>query len=323
MAAVDRDRLFDHWAGSMIGLLTGDALGMPVEGWSPQKIESSFGRLTDLLPGRLPAGHYTDDFQMAQGLLESLIEAGGFDPARCAARWLANYQPQRGYGRRINGLMDRLAAGEDWSTVATDSFGNGTAMRVAPIGLWYAHDQAGLIEAAAASARITHLHPEAVAGAVVQAAAVGAALRAGLSRRAIDRPRFLANLVELAGAHDAGFADHLARLEEMPGGSDSRAREWLIDTYRRDVRAIEAVPPAVGVFLGTTGFEAALETAVNLGEDTDTLAAMTGAMAGAYYGFKAIPDRWLKGLENEPQAGRDYALELCRKAVANHLKSVS
>ncbi len=295
--------------------MTGDALGMGVEGWPWERIKARYGWLEEMKPNRFPAGWYTDDSQMAIGLLESLVEANGFDPARCAARWLANYEPQRGYGGRIHGVMARLARGEDWSKVGTDSFGNGAAMRIAPLGLWLARDEAALKKAALTSAQITHHHPEAKAGAVVQALGVAQALAWGLEGETVDPSRFVRPLIEAAAEVDGAFAGRLEPLAELAKQTRTEARARLTGLFACDVKAIEAVPPAVGAFLATDSFRDALTLAVNLGGDVDTIGAMAGAMAGAYYGAGAIPEEWWQALENEPGSGRDYVVQLCLKAA--------
>jgi poly(ADP-ribose) glycohydrolase ARH3 len=80
------------------------------------------------------------------------------------------------------------------------------------------------------------------------------------------------------------------------------------------VTAIEAVPPAIASFVFSDGFEQAVIRAVNLGGDTDTLGAMAGAVAGAYYGASNIPSRWLQVLENEGK-GHDYIRNLSLRAA--------
>jgi poly(ADP-ribose) glycohydrolase ARH3 len=80
------------------------------------------------------------------------------------------------------------------------------------------------------------------------------------------------------------------------------------------LRAIESVPPAIGAFLLTNSFRDAVVLAVNLGGDTDTIGAMAGAVAGAYYGYARIPDEWLASLENE-EKGRDYVIDCVKRVV--------
>ena len=77
---------------------------------------------------------------------------------------------------------------------------------------------------------------------------------------------------------------------------------------------MEAVPPAIASFLLTDSFKDAVVTGINLGGDTDTIGAMTGAIAGAYYGYSQIPEEWIQGLENTAK-GRDYVIGSARKAA--------
>lgn len=318
-----QDPFADRLVGSLIGLMTGDALGMPVEGWPWPRIAARFGWLKEMIDGRFPAGTYTDDGQMALGLVESMVEAGGFDAQRCAARWLANFEPARGYGGRIHDLMDRLAAGEAWDGVATDSWGNGAAMRVGPLGAYYSAyartRPQRVVTPALDQARITHAHPEAGAGAAIVALAVGRALSLGLDGRTIDRPEFIAWLKETAEELHPPLAERLAVLAGIAPGPREEVRERLAAAFGCDVRTKEAVPPAIGAFLLSDSLEDTVCLAVNLGGDTDTLAAMAGSMAGAYWGASAIPEPWWDVLENGPGSGRDYAvglgLSLARTAV--------
>ncbi len=309
------DPLADRFLGSCLGLLVGDALGAPVEGWPWQRIRGRYGWLEEMVRGRLPAGSYTDDGQMAVGLLESLVEAGRFDPALCAARWLANYDPGRGYGGRLEGIMVRLRAGEDWSSVGTDSFGNGSAMRVGPLGAWYFQDRKELVQSARESAFITHRHPQALAGAIIQGLAVGSALGGGLEGEALQPGPFVGPLIEAAREADPQSARQLEPLKSIRPGDREELRKTLTSAYACDVRAVESVAPALGAVLGTGSFREAVALAVNLGGDTDTLGAMAGAVAGAFYGLSEIPAEWLEALENGP-GGRDYVIALGLKGAA-------
>ncbi|NVL91276.1 MAG: ADP-ribosylglycohydrolase family protein, partial [Desulfobacterales bacterium] len=146
----DKDKLLDRFLGSALGTFVGDALGEPVEGWSHRSIYSRFGLLDTMIRKE---GRYTDDTQMMIGILETLVEKVGFDPAICAKKFQENFDPARGYGRRIFGVMERISQGIPWDQVGTDSFGNGGAMRIAPIGCFYYRDLQVLKENAIISAR--------------------------------------------------------------------------------------------------------------------------------------------------------------------------
>ncbi|MBW2061944.1 MAG: ADP-ribosylglycohydrolase family protein, partial [Deltaproteobacteria bacterium] len=236
--------------------------------------------------------------------------------------FLANFHPERGYGGRIYGIMDRLAAGVPWDQVGTDSFGNGSAMRVAPVGFFYYDDLAQLKEAAMAQATITHRHPEALAGAVIQAGAVALALRAGLEGQGVNAELFLRTLADISEDLDTRSSARLLTLIDLEPGPIAELIPRVQVLFRCDVRAIEAVPPAVASFLLTDDFISAITLAVNLGGDTDTLGAMAGAVAGAYYGRKALPEPWLELLENGP-LGRDYVMDLGHRAAALKIEKMS
>ncbi len=309
-----REKLADHFIGACLGAFIGDSLGMGVEGWPAWAIEREYGLLSDMVPGRFPPGHYTDDTEMMISLLESLVAEERLDPGAVAARFLANFHPERGYGGRIYGIMDRLTNGASWDQVGTDSFGNGSAMRVAPIGIMFYDDLDQLKEAAVVQASITHRHPEALAGAVIQAGAVALAVRAGLEGRGLDSESFITDLADLSRNLDSVSAARLLDLINIEPGPIPDLILQLRDLYLCDVRAIEAVPPAVGSFLLTDSFASAVTLAVNLGGDTDTIGCMAGAIAGARYGQKDFPASWVEPLENG-QLGRDFLISLCQTAA--------
>lgn len=294
--------------------MLGDALGMPVEGWPPERIRAVHGRVERLLPGRLPAGSYTDDSQMMIAILENLAHCGRLDPAHLAGRFLARYQPERGYGRRIAEIMRRIGQGLPWEQVGGDSWGNGGAMRVGVLGAVYPEDEATLLRAALDQCRVTHHHPQALAGAAALALGVGLACRLGARW---DKPRaseFVAHLARRVEKVDVHLAGRLRAMPDLERGEMDRAHAALVAAYARDVSAAEAVPAAIGAFLAAGTAPQAVILAVSLGGDADTIAAMTGALAGAYWGLTAWPQEWLRGLENGDQ-GRDRVLTLCHDII--------
>lgn len=307
-------RLQDGFIGAVLGTAVGDALGMAVEGWSASLIQHRYGWLEQMAAGWQPSGSYTDDTQMMLGILETLARVGDFDPEVCAQRFVANYQPERGYGGRIHGIMLRLRQGHPWPEVGTDSFGNGSAMRIAPLGAFYFDDLARLREMALLSCLITHRHPEAQAGAVAQATGVALALAAGWRAAPVEPERFVATIQAQIKDLCPDFARRLEALKLLLPADREQNRQGLQRAYACDVRAIEAVPPALGAFLLTADPREAITLAVNLGGDTDTLGAMAGALAGAYYGYSRLPPEWLDGLEDGPQ-GRHYLLTQAHQAA--------
>ncbi|MBW1860020.1 MAG: ADP-ribosylglycohydrolase family protein [Deltaproteobacteria bacterium] len=308
MGDVDKAQLVDRFLGSALGTFVGDAMGEPVEGWPHKAIYSRF--------------HYTDDTQMMIGILETLVEKGRFDPAVCAVRFQENFDPSRGYGRRIFGVMERIRQGIPWNEVGTDSFGNGGAMRIAPIGCFYYGDLQAVEENSILSARITHNHPEGLAGAVAQATAVALALQHGLSNDPVETEEFVDSISAQVSSIDKGFAESLGGIKSIsasfssrPTGSVTEVIEAIRDRYRLSLRAIESVPAAIGAFVLTNSFREAVVLAVNLGGDTDTIGAMAGAVAGAYYGLDQIPQEWLGPLENGVK-GREYTITCVKQIVS-------
>jgi ADP-ribosylglycohydrolase len=303
--------LIDKFQGSALGTFVGDAMGREVEGCSWEQIRARYGILD-----RIGEGLYTDDTEMMIGIMESLREDPAFDPSLTAERFMVNFHPFRGYGARIYGIMDRLRQGASWDEVGTDSWGNGGAMRIAPIGFFFYDDREQLQEAALMCSTITHRHPEGLAGALAQALGVGMATRQGINGEAIDQIAFLEEIVQGVEGIDRDVAAELERIAEMEHGDDLDSKiERITATFSRDVSAIGAVPAAIASFIINTNFQETVITAVNGGGDTDTIGAMAGALAGAYYGYSAIPSVWLEPLENG-EKGRDYvaalAVELAR-----------
>jgi poly(ADP-ribose) glycohydrolase ARH3 len=138
---------------------------------------------------------------------------------------------------------------------------------------------------AAASARVTHAHSVGVDAAVVQAAAIGAALR---GEDILEVARLAATTAELRAALD--------QVQSLL--SDARTPVEVHGQLGGSADACESVAAALYSALAHDRFEAALRFAVRLGGDTDTVAAMAGAVAGARGGYRAIPIRWLEVLED-------------------------
>lgn len=249
---------------------------------------------------------FTDDTALMVAVAESLIAVGSVDVDDVAARMAAAYraEPWRGYGAGAAALLERVASGEAWGPLSqgqfggSGSFGNGAAMRVAPVGLYVSGDPQRAAHLGRSTALPTHTHPEAVDGASAQAAAVAVLSDTDSSALRVDV--VLGQVLAVAGT----LTEPLEWVR----------RSWLdgtltIDSIRGEVgngiRAIEAVPAAVACFAAfPTSFEAALTMAVGLGGDTDTIAAMTGALSGALLGESAIPDSWRCRAEGYEAVGR-------------------
>jgi poly(ADP-ribose) glycohydrolase ARH3 len=295
---------FDRARGALLGTFVGDALGMPFEGAAPTDVPERL----DMLQARLGRGYYTDDTQMAIALAESLLEHGGIDDEALGRAFVDAYDPRRGYGWGTTEVLRMVRLGVHPRDAARSAFsgggslGNGAAMRIAPVAVWFVRDAEALAEAARASARVTHAHRLGVDAALTQAVAIAAALRGenplAAAIKAATTPELRDRLVEAAGILGAGLgpAEIAARLGNASTGHES-------------------VPAAVYSATAHESFEAAVTFAVRCGGDADTIGAMAGAIAGARAGASAVPARWVEALEQGPK-GRAYVEMLADKLAA-------
>ena len=296
-AEIDRAR------GALLGTFVGDALGMPFEGGAPAEIPERL----EMLDARLGRGTYTDDTQMMIALAESLLERDHVDARALGRAFAEAHDPRRGYGSGTTRVLGLVRSGIHPHEAAGSAFGgggsqgNGAAMRAAPIAVRYAHDSDGLVEAARASAHVTHAHRLALDAAVAQAAAIAAALN-------LEEPLGAA----LSVATTSELARRLTTAREL---LDSRPEPAEIAVaLGNSSRGHDSVPAAIYAAAAHNSVEAAITFAVRCGGDTDTIGAMAGAITAARSGAAAIPTRWLEALEEGPK-GRSHVEGLADELV--------
>ena len=297
-----RATLKSKFLGSLIGTGLGDALGAGLEGW--HLVDEAEVRL---LAGKRDTLTYTDDTHMMIGVAESLIAKKGFDGEHMARTFMDNYarEPYRGYGPGPPRVFRLIQSGESWDQAAAKlygggSFGNGAAMRIAPVGVLYYDDPTQMKATALRSSQITHAHELGKEGAVLQACAVALAVAADPAAE-LRTDEFLMSLSTVV--QQQAFQEKLGKLGELLGKPD---RVQVVEQLGHGVEALDSVPAAVYSFLShPNSFEKAVTYAISLGGDTDTIGAMTGAITGAYLGIEAIPREWQERLEN-----REYIMEL-------------
>lgn len=286
-----------RYIGCLLGLALGDAIGARFEGMTADFIRQQAPDHAALAPGR--EVWYTDDTQMAIGVAEVLMHDGRIDVDRLYQQFVRNYEPQRGYGR---GARHVLEAGDRYWEVASSifpggSYGNGAAMRVAPVGLFFAPDWARVWAEAERQALPTHVHPLGIEGAQLLALAVAWAVQAERFAR-----EELFDLLEQHATHEV-YRRKLAFARSLSDASD-------LDLLGNGIEAQESVVTAIASFvLSPDDHRAVVWRLIHLGGDTDTLAAMGGALTGAFAGAAALPADWLSSLERTPQ-GHDYLREL-------------
>ncbi|MFQ5893617.1 MAG: ADP-ribosylglycohydrolase family protein, partial [Nitrospinota bacterium] len=257
---------------------------------------------------RFGAGVWTDDTQLTLALARSLSACGRFDPADFARRVAAWLPEARGAGFASATAAGRLAAGVPWQEAGVESAGCGSAMRAAPLGLFHRRDAPALLADAVTSSHCTHTDSRAKAMTAALALAV-----ARLLEPERPEPRWLLDeLTAAAEPIDARAGRAIAGLiplreEPLEAGLEATGVGGFV---------METVPAALLTFAHLPeDLEAAVLAAVAAGGDTDSIASMVGALAGAAAGHEAIPARWLEGLYGREEIEAASA-ELYRAAEA-------
>jgi ADP-ribosyl-[dinitrogen reductase] hydrolase len=275
----------DKVIGALIGLATGDAFGAPVEFWSRGQVQRTYpGGLGEMRASRNWAlGEYTDDTEMALLLADSLLERGHLDSTDVAARFQHWTRTAKDVGIQIRRVAAMRAyvdhpeesARADYALHPNNAAGNGAVMRCAPIALFHWDNLPMLLADSRRSARITHGDPKAQSSCILINAAI---------------VHFLTG-----GGRDQPWKHGMAYLTKNERSAWTRLSE-IADLREGDLSGsgytVSSVESAFWSFVTTSSFEAAVERAVSLGDDTDTTAAITGALAGAWYGADGIPERW-------------------------------
>ena len=290
-----------HAHASLDGLVMGDAFG---DGWFTRSDEDAeeLWAARELRPA---PWLWTDDSAMAFVLFAHLMTHGEVQPDALAREFAAEYErdPSRGYGPSMHGILRRIGDGEDWQAVTTGqfggqgSYGNGAAMRVAPLGAWFRDDLVAAAEQARLSALTTHAHPEAVAGAV--AVAVAAALAAaGADQQALPRAEFLREVASLVPESDVRSG--LLVAANFSGRTSVRHAASVLGSGTL-ISAPDTVPFALWCAAGQLDDlpEALWQTVAGWG-DRDTTCAIAGGVVAARTGTAGIPSAWLEACEAIP-----------------------
>ena len=236
---------------------------------------------------------WTDDTLMALSVFESLRLDGRVEQDRLALSFARRYEGSRGYGPAMHRLLALIREGQEWLAASQaqfsgqGSFGNGSAMRVAPVGAYFADDLGAVIEQAALSSVVTHSHPEAVAGAVATAVAAALAWQFQVAGRTPDVGEFLDLILPYVPASIVREKLHHARALDP----DASIRLGIAALGNgRELSAQDTVPFALwcaGRHL--VNFEEAIWwTVAGLG-DRDTNCAIVGGIVALHVGEAGLP----------------------------------
>jgi ADP-ribosyl-[dinitrogen reductase] hydrolase len=287
--------------GAFYGNLIGDALGAPVE-FQPRDSYPVVRTMQYCDTYDLPAGSFTDDGSMMLCLAASLVNAGGQDAHNQLAHYVAWYR--EGYmsvngecfdiGRTTREALEEYEAEGITEARTTEEFqaGNGSVMRLAPIPIFFA---AQTIEEiwleGMRSSRTTHGAPVAVWGCGLWAALTALAIR-GASKW--DLLKFL---------HSVPYSS-CNEIAHYPLAWKAVLDREFMDMHRDDVKSggyvVDSCEAALWAFFRTSTFAEGALLVVNLGRDTDTVGAIYGILAGAFYGYEGIPQEWLDALQCKP-----------------------
>lgn len=285
---------------SLLGLTIGDAFGERFFG----DIETT-RRLIEANAKPLP-WTYTDDTQMALSVVDNLARHGEIEQDVLAQSFAQHYENWRGYGPAIHGLLENFRMGIDWRVASKwlfdgkGSFGNGAAMRIAPLGAYFYDDPAKAAAQARLSAEVTHAHEEGIAGAIAVAVAA-----------AQNKATFLSNS-GLAAAFDdlfesvLPFVPHgevrngIEQAQKLGPQVSGREAALILGNGTR-ISASDTVPFCLWCAARHLGdYEKALWTTVSAGGDRDTNYAIVGGIIAAGLTRDAIPARWRHAVEAWP-----------------------
>lgn len=306
--------MLDRAYGALVGGAIGDAMGMPASFLTRRQITDTYGYIRDFLEpekdvqsyhGDLKAGEITDDTMESVIVSQVLIEHGAFSEEafhQAMKKWAIEQRMLEStvIGPSTRRYLTALVEGRDPKLTAGQGMTNGSAMRVAPIGIRYHSDFSKCIEAAAASSLPSHGSKPAVAAACAVAAGVALGVHGGYAPRDILRAAADAAVYgEKIGAEIAApcVSRRLKLVEtivdQAKGADISSVLDELVAIFGASMMSYESVSIAFGAFYATGGHGAnGVLAAVNAGDDADTNGSICGNLCGAYSGAQSFPPQW-------------------------------
>ncbi len=312
----------NNWINGVMGVIVGDALGCPVQFMSREEIASR-GLVTGM-EGHgsydMPAGTWTDDGSMTLALLDSIRELDVIDLEDIMTRFVDWYEDgeytQYGepfdMGNTCSRAIEKFEMEHDAMTCggrSDRSNGNGSLMRIIPACL-YAYEkkmpEADAIKMIHEVSGLTHNHLR---------SKMACGLYYFCAKAILDEDGTLAE--RLQNGMDEGFAfyesdisnltelAHYGRLRDLKEFAETDAAEIKTTGY-----VVDSLEAAIWCLINTDTFKDCLLKAVNLGDDTDTVGAIAGGLAGLYYGYEAIPADWLEAIVK-----RDIVEEMCEISI--------
>jgi ADP-ribosylglycohydrolase len=251
-----------------------------------------------------PPWEYTDDTQMALSVVETLKHHGAIDQSYLATSFGRHYDVSRGYGPAMHRLLPRIRSGQHWSQIAPTlfggqgSFGNGSAMRVAPVGAYFADDLDAAAEHAAKSAEVTHAHREATAGAIAVAVAAVWAWRLRDGTTPHTPQEFLDLILPLVPESEVKVG--IRRARELPAGTPIQSAVGSLGNGSK-VTAQDTFPYTLWCAAQhLNDYEEALWATLSGLGDRDTTCAIVGGIVACHTGIEGMPAAWIAAREPLP-----------------------
>lgn len=301
-------------AGTLYGMAIGDAMGMPSELWSRERVQKFFGTITDFLDGpkenevayQYNRGQFTDDTAQALIILDSLI-ANSFKviPSDIANRLLAWAEAEQAFEKNILGPTSKAALlsykeGKHATSITNQSGTNGSAMRIPPVGCLFTPDQkTELIQYVYEITKVTHSSDITVAGACMIAHAVSCAMTYENFDQILESVYSIETKARALGA-DTIHPSLVARtklgvaLAKTYQNQDEKFLENIYQIIGCGVAISESVPAALSIAYYANDVKHCSLLCANIGGDTDTIGAMACAICGAYQGYEAIDSSWIE-----------------------------
>lgn len=295
-----------------MGCFLGDAFGAGLEGMNHDMAKAHLNIIAERFPRK-----YTDDTDMTLALAESITQSGKVDPEDIAEKFRLYCDLTRGYAIGTIRAVLALRAGAAWDQVARivfekGSFGNGAAMRVSPVGIFYHHNMEELQKAATEQSNITHVHPLGQWGSVMQASIIGLVMLQN-PKEPFRKEEVIQKLREVFCPGPFEYLKALNEIENMFIQQKRAESKEVVQQLGNGIEAHRSVPSACYIALAySPDFREAIQAAISLGGDTDTIAAMVGAIIGAHVGEKGLPADWIDQLEDSPR-GRSFTRKLAER----------
>lgn len=302
------NKIQDKILGGLWGAIIGDALGVPVEFVRRENVRKNpITGMRGYGTFNLPPGSWSDDSSLLLCTIESLID--GFDTDKMSKlfiRWLnEGYWTPHGetfdvgnstmssIRRMMKGVQPEQAGGR-----AEYDNGNGSLMRILPVGIFFAnHPTEERLDAVHRASSLTHRHPRTLMACGFYCLMVNSLLKGSSPEEAykyaIEQARLRYGKLP--------YAEELSHFQRISSGLIGSVPETAIKSGGYVIHTLEA---SIWCLLATSSFQEAVLKAVNLGEDTDTTGCVTGGLAGLHYGLKGIPKEWLNAIVRKEDIGK-------------------